>query len=83
MTSSDWKILEVAFTKAISLDGNERTDMLAQFAAEHPGLEQQLNDLLAADSPDDGMLAGPVAESAKELAQSAVDPWDGRRIGVS
>lgn len=82
MTNNDWKILDDAFAIAISLVGREREEMLAEFSAEHAELEQKLKDLLAADSDDDRMLADPVANSARELAESAVDPWVGRRIGA-
>lgn len=82
MTDDDWTILKAAFTTATTLDDSERAEMLAKFAAEYPQLDQQLKDLLAADTLDDGMLASPVANSAKKLAASAVDPWVGRRIGA-
>ena len=56
--------------------------MLAKFAAEHPGLEQQLRNLLAADEDNDKPLGMSIAVSAKELAESTADPWQNRRIGA-
>ena len=82
MTNGDWTILEAAFAEATSLEGDARASMLAKFAAEHPDLEQQLLDLLAADSADDSSLAEPIASSARELAEATTDPWDNRRIGA-
>lgn len=82
MTDSDLKILEAAFAEAIALDGDARTAMLAQFAAQHPALEQQLADLLAADAVDDTPLEAPIASSAEGLAKKTKDPWEGRRVGV-
>lgn len=82
MTNSDWRILEAAFAEATSLEGDTRASMLAKFAAEHPDLEQQLLDLLAADSSDDKSLAEPIASSAKEFADEAIDLWENRRIGA-
>jgi serine/threonine-protein kinase len=82
MTNSDWRTLEAAFAEATSLEGDARTRMLATFAAEHPDLEQQLLDLLTADSADDKPLAEPIASSAKVLAEATDDPWENRRIGA-
>jgi serine/threonine-protein kinase len=82
MTNSDWRILEAAFAEAISLEGDGRARMLAEFAAEHPELEQQLIGLLAADTGDDKSLAEPIASSARALAETVIDPWEHRRIGA-
>ena len=82
MTNSDWRILEAAFAEATGLAGDARARMLAKFSVEHPELEQQLLDLLTADTGDDKPLAEPIASSAKELAEATTDPWDNRRIGT-
>ena len=82
MTNSDWRILEAAFAEATSLEGDTRVSMLAKFSAEHPDLEQQLLNLLAADSADDISLAEPIASSAKVFADEATDLWENRRIGA-
>lgn len=81
MTTSDWNILEEAFAIASNLEGDARAAMLTRFAAEHPGLEQQLLDLLAADSSGDKPLGGSIATSAREIA-TATDPWKNRRVGA-
>ena len=82
MTNSDWRILEAAFAEATGLEGDARARVLAKFSVEHPELEQQLLDLLTADTGDDKPLAEPIASSAKELAETTTDPWDNRRIGT-
>tara|TARA_R110002096_G_scaffold2619_3_gene13552 strand:+ start:254 stop:3097 length:2844 start_codon:yes stop_codon:yes gene_type:complete len=82
MTTRDWKILEAAFAEASDLEGDARTAMLAAFADEHPDLEQQLLKLLSADSTANKPLGESVARSLRELAESAPDPWQSRRIGA-
>lgn len=80
MTNDNWQILEAAFANATRLEGDEQATFLAVFASEHPELEQQLLDLLAADAVDDEQLVQPIATSARELSDAAVDPWKNRRI---
>ncbi len=82
MTNNNWRILEAAFATATSLKDDAREQMLAAFAADHPDLEQRLRDLLAADSADDQPIAQPIARSARVLAESAIDPWEGRQLGA-
>ncbi|MGI9199603.1 MAG: protein kinase domain-containing protein [Woeseiaceae bacterium] len=81
MTDDNWEVLNTAFAEAIQLQGNARAEMLAKFASEHPQLEQQLLDLLAADSEHDEHLQNVVADSARTLAESADDPWINRTVG--
>ena len=80
--SNDWDILSAAFDRATSLQGEERSRMLAEFASEHPDLARQLDDLLAADGESDDDLQQVVASSARSLAESAGDPWLNREIGA-
>jgi len=82
MNNNNWRILEAAFAKATSLEDDARVQMLATFAVEHPDLAQRLRDLLTADSADDQPIAQPIARSARELAESAIDPWVGRQLGA-
>ena len=82
MTDNDWEILQAAFARVTTLEGDARATMLSDFAVEHPQLEQQLLDLLAADASDDGPLADPIASSAKQFSESATDPWENRRVGA-
>lgn len=80
--SNDWDILGAAFDRATSLQGEEQSRMLAEFAREHPGLARQLDDLLAADRESANDLQQVVARSARALAESADDPWVNREIGA-
>lgn len=82
MTNNNWRILEAAFATATSLEDDAREQMLATFAADHPDLEQRLRNLLAADSEDDQPISQPIARSARELAESAIDPWEHRQLGA-
>ena len=81
MTDDNWAILDAAFAEAIQLQGDARAEMLAKFASEHPQLEQQLLDLLAADAEHDEHLQNVIADSAKTLVESNDDPWLNRSIG--
>ncbi|MGI9219442.1 MAG: protein kinase domain-containing protein [Woeseiaceae bacterium] len=81
MTDDNWELLNTAFAEAIQLQGDARIEMLAKFASEHPQLEQQLRDLLAADTEHDEHLQNVVADSARTLAESADDPWMNRTVG--
>ncbi len=82
MTNENWKNLEAAFAIAIELNGDEREAMLVEFAEQHPELEQQLRDLLTADSNDDEQLQQPIANVAQAMADTAEDPWIDRKIGA-
>ena len=81
MTNEKWKILEDAFAAAAGLGSEEQEEFLARFAVSHPDLVQQLRDLLAADGRDDEFLQGPIAAIAQSLADTAADPWLGKRVG--
>ena len=68
MIDRDWQVLEDAFAVATALDAEERGAFVDRFAAEYPGLADQLKAMLAADPVSDKGLRGSIARSLEKLA---------------
>lgn len=82
MTPEDFDDLQRDFQRAIELRGPELEQFLATVDAASPERARQLRRMLAADAdPDESALREPIAATAEALAESAGDPWLGRRIG--
>lgn len=81
MSKQDWNILQAAFASAAVMLGEARNAFIDKFAAAHPHLQQDLLDLLRADERGDEILSDPIAATASEFADGAVDPWLGRQVG--
>jgi len=80
MTSREFKDLEEAFEKAVSLEGEERSAYLTALDLEQPDLAKRVRQLLKADAAGE-TVPSAIAASVKALGNDAVDTWVGRTIG--
>ena len=80
MTSREFKDLEEAFEKAVSLEGEERSAYLTALDLEQPDLVNRVRQLLKADASSE-TVPSAIAASVKALGKDAVDTWVGRTIG--
>ena len=78
----DLKKVELAYQRALSLQGADRESYLDQLRRDDPELATEVGRLVTSTIVDDAILREPIEASTAMLAEKAKDPWTGRDIGA-
>ncbi len=77
-----WLLVQQAFEEIVALKGAARAERLAQFAADHPTLAEQLQGLVAADTRSSDSVSDLVASSIADLTDSDNNRWLDTQVGA-
>lgn len=79
MENTRWQQLQYWFEEALKLPSAERETFLQQQCKDHPGLAQEVMELIQADSSDDSLLSDMVLPQLD--LQELLHPMEGQIIG--
>ena len=81
MEGGQWSRIEDLFHQAADLAPTERSAFLNRACGDDQDLRRELESLLAADTPDDGLIEGAMEMPAEPIPAASNTGEEGRRIG--